>query len=98
MSERRPVNPFPRLAVASPGPAKLPDYRPAYYFDAQRLIDLWLEDLLEVAAAAGAVSKARSPVGLSAGVRGKFGSGKTHLLMQLMRYVEARGLETAGAG
>jgi len=93
-------NPFPQLAVASSTsstPSGLVDYRPSYYFTGERLVDLWWEELVRKPAVSRSPDEP-SAGGLVIGIRGKFGTGKTHLLLQLIRHIETRVAELSSKG
>jgi hypothetical protein len=76
------LNPFPQLAVASGSLAGLPDYRGSILGTGQKLIDVWQGNLATAPGLKGGSST--TPAGLVISVRGRFGSGKTHLVLQMM--------------
>jgi Cdc6-like AAA superfamily ATPase len=66
------INPFPRNTVVSTSIRELPDFRATKcYIDAADKLEMYRENL-------------PGREGLIFGVRGRFGSGKTHLVHQLM--------------
>ena len=70
------TNPFPAGTVVSESIAGLPNYRGQTYSAAKRLIDIFKENF----------PSSTTRVGATMGIRGPFGSGKTHLVFQLAEY------------
>ena len=76
MARLRP-NPFPSDAVATSSLRGLPDYVTRYALDAEKKIDNFLEDF----------DGPGQPASLILGIRGRYGSGKTHLALHLSEYL-----------
>jgi hypothetical protein len=81
------ANPFPRDAVAKDSIERIPDYPDSRAsLKASAHINGFLEDFLEVGRRDG----------VALGIRGRFGAGKTHLLLRLKRDAEERAKRSKG--
>ncbi len=73
-------NPFPENPVATDSIEKLHDYRGTKcYFEAEKRLEIYREEFF------------RKNKGLALGIRGAFGSGKTHLVLQLLDHLQETG-------
>jgi hypothetical protein len=75
MNEISKPNPFPRGTVVSESGAPLADFRGNSWMKGQQLIEVYRENYFA----------SQPNPGLVMGVRGRFGSGKTHLTLQLKK-------------
>jgi hypothetical protein len=97
------ANPFPDNPVVTDTIEGLPDYKTKSFFDAKEKLDIYVEDFhksflpakenlnLSVEDAQPAKQK---PRGLTLGIRGRVGGGKTHVVFQLMEHFRSKPLTT----
>src|SRR5207245_780706 len=70
-------NPFPQDPVAADSVERLADFRDTHcYHDAQEKLEVYREGFFR-----------RLP-GMAMGIRGGYGSGKTHLVLQLIEHIK----------
>jgi Cdc6-like AAA superfamily ATPase len=73
-------NPFPENPVATDTIEKLHDFRGTKcYFEVEKRLEIYREEFF------------RKPTGLALGISGAFGSGKTHLVLQLLDHLQEAG-------
>lgn len=77
------TNPFPDNPVVENTIEGLPDYQTKSFFAASEKLDIYVEDfeVLE-----------QKPKGMALGIRGRVGSGKTHVVFQLIGHVRSKPL------
>jgi hypothetical protein len=80
-------NPFPAEAVATSSLTGLPDYPTRYAVSVEEKIDEYLEDF----------DRPSETGSLILGIRGRYGSGKTHLALHVMEYLARQSREVPGA-